>query len=78
MKIYKNIEQRICLKFCMQMKFRVRNREKCYRRLTVNRRYQKHVHMSATVHLKAVEIWQKFFLALVSYQHLQLKLTSIK
>ena len=32
--------------FAMQMEFRVRNRWKCYRRLTVNRLYQKHVHVS--------------------------------
>ena len=64
--------------FALQMDFRVQNRWKYYRRLTVNRLYQKHVHMSDTVHLKAVEMWWKICLALVSHQRLQLKLTSLK
>ena len=62
--------------FALQMEFRVWNRWKCCRRLTVNRLYQKHVHMSGTVHSKAVEMW-KICLALVVHQRLQLKLTSL-
>ena len=60
------------------MEFRVRNRWKCYRRLTVNRLYQKHVHLSGTVRSKAVEIWWKICLVLVGHQRLQLKLASLK
>ena len=40
--------------------------------------YQKHVHMSGTVHSNAVEMWWKICLALVGHQRLQLKLTSPK
>ena len=34
--------------FAFQMEFSVRNRWKCYRSLTVNRLYQKHVHISSS------------------------------
>ena len=64
--------------FALQMEFFVRDRWKCYKRLTVNRLYQKHVHMSGTVHSKAVEMWWKIGLALVSHQRLKHKLTSPK
>ena len=61
--------------FALQMEFHVQNCWKCYRRLTVHRLYQKHVHMSGTVHSKTVEMWWKICLGLVSHQRLQLKLT---
>ena len=64
--------------FALQMEFRVRNRWKCYRRLTVNRLYQKHVYMSGKVHSKAVEMWWKICLSLVGHQRPQLKLRSLK
>ena len=64
--------------FALQMEFRVRKRWKCYRRLTVNQLYQKQVHLSGTVHSKAVEMWWKICLALVGHQRLQFKLTSLK
>ena len=54
--------------FALQMEFRVRNRWKCYRRPSVNRLYQKYVHMSGTVHPKTVEMWWKICLALVGHQ----------
>ena len=53
--------------FALQMEFCVRNRWECYRRLTVNRLYQKHMHMSGTVHSKAVEMWWKISFALVGH-----------
>ena len=46
--------------FILQMEFRVQNRWKCYRSLTVNRLYQKHVHMSGTVHSKTGEMFFLF------------------
>ena len=64
--------------FALQKEFRMWNRWKCYRRLTVNRLYQKHAHMSGTLHWKAVKMWWKICLALVGHQRLQLKLTSLK
>ena len=64
--------------FALQIEFRVRNHWKCYRRLTVNRLNQKHVHMSGTVHSKAVEMWWKICFAQVGHQRLQLKLSSLK
>ena len=64
--------------FALQMEFRVQNCWKCYRRLSVNRLYQKHVDMSGKVHSKEVEMWWKICPDLVAHQRLQLKLTSLK
>ena len=64
--------------FALQMEFRVQNRWKCYRRLAMNRLYEKDVHMSGTVHSKAVKRSWKICPALVGHQYLQLKLASLK
>ena len=58
------------LKFALQMEFCVRNCWKCYRRLDVNRLYQKHLELNGAVHSKAVEMWCKICLALVGHQRL--------